>query len=275
MIVSRLKPKTANAQLFLELARRAFRRQMSYRAATIAGLTTNIFFGLLRALIMVALYAQRTEVAGITLRDAITYTALTQAIIGYLSLFSWYDLMRSVYTGAIASDLLKPVDTFVYWLAQDIGRATAAFFTRGLTIVLAYALFTDLSYPQTLTNWLHLAIALILALLVSFSWRFITNLPAFWIPNALGIGRFFFMISMFLSGFLMPLRFFPDWVVKLAYLTPFPYTVNTVIEVYLGLLTGPQLYLTFLYQILWALGLFLLGQLILRAGVRRLVVQGG
>ncbi len=262
-------------KLFLELARRAFRRQMSYRAATLAGVATNFFFGMLRALIMIALYGQQTEVVGLTLRDAITYTALTQAIIGYLSLFYWYDLMHSVYTGAIASDLLKPVDTFVYWLAQDVGRAWAAFITRGLTIMLAYALLIDISFPRTPLDWLHLAIALLLALLVSFTWRFIANLPAFWIPNARGIGRFFFMTSMFFSGFLMPLRFFPDWVVKIAYLTPFPYTVNTVIEVYLGLLTGPQLYLTFLYQILWALGLFLLGQLILRAGVRRLVVLGG
>ena len=33
----------------------------------------------------------------------------------------------------------------------------------------------------------------------------------------------------------MPLRFFPEWFVKLCYLTPFPYTINVVVEVYLGL----------------------------------------
>ena len=35
---------------------RAIQRQLTYRAATLAGLATNFFFGLLRAAVLVALY---------------------------------------------------------------------------------------------------------------------------------------------------------------------------------------------------------------------------
>ena len=73
----------------------------------------------------------------------------------------------------------------------------------------------------------------------------------------------------------MPLRFFPGWFVRLAYLTPFPHTVNALIEVYLGVLTGPELLQTLLGQLLWAVALILAAQLALRAGVRQLVIQGG
>ena len=48
---------------------------------------TNFFFGLLRATVLVALYGARQEVAGISLAAAVTYTGLTQAMIGFLSLF--------------------------------------------------------------------------------------------------------------------------------------------------------------------------------------------
>ena len=58
-------------------------------------------------------------------------------------------------------------------------------------------------------------------------------------------------------------------------LTPFPSMINTTIEVYLGLLKGPQLAQALFTQAAWALGLALLGQLVLRSGVRRLVIQGG
>jgi ABC-2 type transport system permease protein len=262
-------------RLFWQLIKLGFQQQLSYRAANLAGLATNFFFGLLRASVMIALYGVRSEVAGIPLQAAVTYTALTQGIIAYLSLFHWWNVMLAVRSGDIASDLLKPMDYFAFWCAQDIGRAITHFFLRGVTIMLAYAVFFRITLPQTLAQWAALGVALLLSLLVSFGWRFLINLTAFWTPDARGIGRIAFSLSWFLSGFLMPLRFFPDWFVALCRLTPFPVMVNTVVEVYLGTLQGPALLAALGEQLLWAVGLFAVCQLVMRAGVRRLVIQGG
>ena len=73
----------------------------------------------------------------------------------------------------------------------------------------------------------------------------------------------------------MPLRFFPEWFVKLCYLTPFPYTINAVVEVYLGLIDGNALVGIILAQIAWVLFLVLAGMVTIRAGVRRLEILGG
>lgn len=262
-------------RFYWELIKTSFRRQLTYRAASLAGLVTNLFFGLLRAAVLVALYGARQEVAGISLTGAITYTGLTQGLIAFLSLFSWYEVMNAVHSGDVASDLLKPASYFGYWLARDVGRAVASLLWRGVTMMAAYAIIFDPTWPQGVGQWSALAGALVLALLVSFSWRFLVNLAAFWTPNALGVGRFAFTLSWFLSGFMMPLRFFPDWFVRICYLTPFPHTVNTVVEVYLGVLTGPALLRALAGQLLWFVGLAVAGHLLLRAGVRRLVVQGG
>jgi len=262
-------------RLFWELGKLSFQRQLTYRAATLAGLATNFFFGMLRAAVIAALYDARQEVAGLSLMAAITFTGLTQATIAFLSLFSWYEVANSVYTGSISSDLLKPMGYFTFWLAQDLGRAIAAFLMRGLTIMFAYALMFDVALPNSEMQWLVVGVALVLGWLVSFSWRFLVNLAAFWTPNAVGIGRFAFGLSWFLSGFMMPLRFFPDWFVDLCNLTPFPSMVNTVVEVYLGMLTGPELIRALLGQVLWIVILVGTGQLVLRAGVRQLVIQGG
>lgn len=269
------KEANDNLQVFRKVASLSFRRHMTYRAAAVAGLATNFFFGLLRAAVLVALYGSRSELAGMSVQDAVTYTGLTQAIIAYLSIFSWYDVMNSVHSGDVAADLLKPMRYMWFWLAQDVGRALAAFLLRGLPIMVLYAVFFDISYPGPPTQWLALATAAVLGLLVSFSWRFIVNLAAFWTPNALGIGRFAFILCWFMSGFLMPLRYFPEWVIDICYLTPFPYTVNTIVEVYLGLLRGPELVAALVSQVLWFAVLLGLGQIVLQAGVKRLVVLGG
>lgn len=262
-------------RLFWEVWKLSLQRQMTYRAATIAGLLTNFFFGLLRAALLVALYGDRSEVAGITVQGAVTYTGLTQASIGFLSLFSWYELANTVYTGQIASDLLKPMGYYRFWLAQDLGRASAQLALRGFPLIAAYAIFFGITTPKGVVQWMALACVMALAWLVSFSWRFLVNLAAFWSPNAVGIGRFFFLSSYFMSGFVIPLRFFPSWFVSLCYLTPFPHVVNAVVETHLGVLSESELVGTLLGQLVWAALLILLGQIVLRAGIRRLVILGG
>ncbi len=276
--VHRFRPSTCllfYMRLFGELCLVSLRRHLTYRTATLVGLATNFFFGLMRAAILAALYGARREVAGITLQGAITYSGFTQAVIGYLSLFSWYEIMKSVYSGEVGADLLKPMDYSAYWMAQDLGRAIVNLVFRGLPILGLFALIFDLAYPESLTQWLGFALALALAWGISFGWRFLINLSAFWTPDARGIIYFFFVLSWFFSGFLMPLRFFPQWVQQLSAFTPFPLMLDTTMEIYLGILKGPEMVEALLTQLAWIAGLILAGQLVLRLGIRRLVIQGG
>ncbi len=267
-------------RLYLELIRLSFQRTLTYRAATLAGLVTNLFFGLLRAAVMVALYNARPagsspDVAGISLQGAITFTGISQAVIAFLSLFSWFEVMNEIRSGDIGAELLRPFSFFGFWMARDAGRALSSLLLRGFTMVAAYALLFRITYPTGAVQWAALGIALALAWAVGFAWRFLVNLSAFWSTEARGIARFAFALALFLSGFVMPLRFFPAWFVALCNLTPFPAMVNTVIEVYLGVLQGPALAQALLVQAMWFVILAGLAHLAMRAGMRRLVIQGG
>lgn len=262
-------------RLFYELAVRSFKRTLAYRAAAIAGVITNFFFGLINAAVLVALMGDNTNVEGFSVQSVITYTGLSQALIAYLMVFGSYELMESVHSGEVASDLLKPMRLFYYHFAQDFGRAFAHLLLRGFSIMFIYALIFDLSYPQTVFAWVALLVSLLLAWLVSFSWRFLVNLTAFWSPNAKGFGRLAFLGSMFFSGMLMPLDFFPEWVQAICYATPFPYMLYTLNEIYLGLLTPLATLQALAIQLAWGVGLAICAQLVLRTGVRRLVILGG
>ncbi len=262
-------------RLFWELARLAFQRQLTYRAATLAGLFTNLFFGLLRVTVLLALYNERGEVAGYSVQDAITYTGLSQASIAYLSIFGWYDLMNSVHSGEVSADLLKPLSYFRMWLARDLGRSLASLLLRGVTVMLVYALLVEITLPQGGLQWLAFVLSVALGWLLGFAFRFLVNLSAFWSPNARGIGRFAFGLPWILSGFYLPLRYFPDWFISFCHFTPFPSMVNTSIEIYLGALTGAAILPALLMQLLWVVILVVLCRLVLQRGIQQLVIQGG
>lgn len=260
--------------MFLEIARRSFRRHLTYRAATIAGLTTNVFFGLLRASVLLALLNGQSA-NGWNSSDAVTYVVLTQAIMMFVSIFGWTDLMNAVYRGEIATDLLRPMSLFGFWFAQDVGRALAALVLRGITILVISSLIFQIKIPSSFTQFLALLLSMMLALTISFAIRFIYNLAAFWSPDARGFARFASVLGMFASGFLMPLRFFPVWLQQVLNFTPFPHIMNTIIEIYVGSYSGNQLLQALLAQTFWAVSLVILAQIILARASKRLVILGG
>jgi ABC-2 type transport system permease protein len=262
-------------RLFLHIVRLAVQQQMTYRMALMAGLVTNLFFGLLRAFVLVALYQGRGEVNELTLRGAITYVALSQGMIAFLTIFGSYDIMQSVYTGSIGADLLRPMPLFWLWLARDLGRSLVNLLGRGVLLMLLFVPFFAIQLPPDAGQWLAMGLAIALGWLVSYTWRFLVNLAAFWSPDARGIGRIAFTASQLFSGFLMPLRLYPEWFQQLCNYTPFPALFNTSVEAYLGLLRGVPLALALLNQLAWFVVLAVLAHLALTAGVRRLVVQGG
>lgn len=260
---------------YLALARMAVQRAFAYRAAAFAGLATNFFFGLLRAAVMIALFTARPSESGLTVQDAITYSGLTQAVIGFLSLFGWYEIVYSINSGQVGADLLKPISFFGFWISQDAGRALVNLLLRGMPIMVFFAFFFHLTTPTSLLQWSLVALSLSLAWLVSFSFRYLINLAAFWSPNAIGFCRFNFALSWLFSGFYMPLRFFPEWFIQVCYLTPFPQMITAPVEIYLGLHRGSDIGPVLLNQAFWSAVLILAGALVFKIGVKRLVIQGG
>ena len=262
-------------RLYVELAKKAAQRQLAYRQANLAGLATNLFFGALRAYVLIALYGARPEIAGYTLAAAITYTGLTQATLRVVQIFGWIEIIKTVRTGDIVSDLAKPFDYYLFWLAQDMGTNVTHLLVRGVPIMLAYALVTPLVWPADWNTVLAAGVSLGLAMLISFAWRFCLNIISLWTADAIGVMRLGATVALFFSGFLVPVRFFPAWLQTLAYWTPFPYFIEVPVQIWLGVMNGPGVLSVLMQQVGWAIALMLVGRLMLAAGTRKLVIQGG
>lgn len=260
---------------YLALGRMSLQRELSYRTANVAGMLTNVFFGVLRASVLIALFGARQSVAGYSVRDAVTYTGITQALLSYVSVFGWWEVMRTVRSGEIATDLSRPMDYFAYWFARDAGRAFAQLTMRGLPILLLYALVYRVTLPPTPLHAAATVVSLLLALAVSFAFRFLVNLTAFWTPDATGIGRIAWTVNAALSGMIVPLALLPPALAQVTRLLPFATTINTPVEVYLGIVSGPAMWGALALQAFWTVALVLICRVTLAAGVRRLVVQGG
>jgi ABC-2 type transport system permease protein len=251
------------------VAVRAYRRYATYRWATAAGVFTNTIFGFMRAYVLVALLRTRHLVGGFDTRDALTYTFITQGMIMTVGIFGWWEVAARVRTGEVVTDLSRPFDFQSYWFAQWCGRSVYQFVFRGLPPFIAGALAFRLRAPAD--PWLFAA-SVALAVCVSFGISFVWNLASFWLLDDRGVMALLLAPWGLLSGFVIPITFYPAGLLRVARALPFAATLETPVEVYLGKQHGLA---PLAGQVMWVVVLAALGRLVLARAVRRLVVQGG
>jgi ABC-2 type transport system permease protein len=134
-------------RLLFELARRGYRRYAAYPGATWAGVVTNTVFGLITAYVFLAVFRERETVGSYDARDAVTYVWLASGLLMTVYLWGWHEVALRVRSGDVATDLQRPLDLQVYWLAQDLGRAVYHGIFRGVPPFLVGALLFEVLVP--------------------------------------------------------------------------------------------------------------------------------
>lgn len=262
-------------RLYWEVARRALQRQLAYRTENLAGLATNIFFGYLRAAVLLAVYQAASSVGGYNVEAAVSYAWITQAMIMIVALWGWWDVELTIRTGDVVSDLAKPFSYVGFWLARDLGRAAYYVVFRAAPILVAGQFIFGIHWPSSIASWLAFSLSVVLAAVVSFAWRFLLNVSAFWTTDARGLGAVAGAIMLFLGGFAVPIRYFPDWLQSAVLALPFASMVQTPADLFVERIQGSAVLGLLAGQLAWAVVLLGACQLATAAATRRVVIQGG
>ncbi|HLL79414.1 MAG TPA: ABC-2 family transporter protein [Ktedonobacteraceae bacterium] len=262
-------------RFYVEVARTAFRRQVVYRWANIAGLLTNIVFGMIFSYVMIALYSVRSSAGGYDLTDALRYVWLVQSMVMIVLTFGWYDLMLTIRSGEVVSDLSKPCDFYWYWFSREIGRSCYYLLYRGLPTYLAGMLLFQFGAPLDLRFWPIFLLSLALGTMTGIAYRILFNIAAFWILEARALGTLATVIALIFTGSYVPLPFFPGWLRAIADWLPFSGLMSVPAQVFLGKLTGLDLLLELLRQLGWLVFFLVIVRYITTLAARRVVIQGG
>jgi ABC-2 type transport system permease protein len=262
-------------RVYVEVARCAFQQHLAYRTANLAGLATNAFWGVLRSFLFLGLYQSREMAAGWSVRDAVDYVWITQALIMPVYFWNWWEIATTIRTGDVVSDLAKPVDYYTFWLSRDAGRAVYHTLFRWWPTMLLGVLLFGVRLPAEAPRWGWFFLSMALAVWLSFGLRFLYNIAAFWLLDQRGVGALVSITAIFLSGFLVPLNYFPDWARGIVTWLPFAGMLQAPIEVLLGKLSGPALAGALAFQAAWGLALLMADRMLLALAVRRLIIQGG
>lgn len=252
-----------------------FRVLLQYRAAAAAGLATQLFWGLIRVMILDAFYRSSKTPQPMSFSDVVSYVWLGQAT---LLLIPWNldaDVRSQIRTGGVAYELLRPLDLYWHWFARSIALRTAPTLLRAVPVLVLAALFFGLRLPATVAagcGWLALTGA---AVLLSSAVTALVNISLLWTVSGDGVARLMPTVAYLFSGMIIPLPLYPEWAQKLVSFLPFRGLIDVPFRVYLGHIPAQQIPALLLQQLTWCAVLIMFGRWLLGRGRRRLVVQGG
>jgi ABC-2 type transport system permease protein len=260
-----------------------FQQMLQYRGAALAGFATQCWWGGLKVMILAAFYSTGEGGAPITLAQAITYAWVSQALLALSPWFADPDVATAVRTGAVSYDRLRPVDFYSLWFARAAGWIAARVAPRAAlmlgfaAILLPLVGLGDWSWklPASITAAALFAVSLVLALLLSAAMVMLLNIATAASLNARGVNAIAATPTVLLSGNLLPLSLFPDWLQTGLLLQPFAGLLDIPLRIYFGVLEGAGALAGLGIQAFWLAAIVAFGRGWLTRVLRSLEMQGG
>jgi len=267
---------------YLAIVSARFRMLLQYRAAALAGLWTQIFFGFVLIMVYEAFYRSTDAPQPLAFSQVASYVWLGQALLATLPWNADPEVRAMVRSGAVAYELCRPVDLYGLWFSRALAHRTAPTLLRAVPmVVFAMVVLPWIGLPEWRLSppspaaGLAFALALCAALALSCAISTLVHISLLWTVAGEGIVMLLTAVVSLFSGLLIPLPLFPDAMYAVVAWLPFAGLADLPYRVYTGSVPPSELGLVLARQLGWTIALVALGRWLLARGIRRLVVQGG
>ncbi|MBA2277700.1 MAG: ABC-2 family transporter protein [Chloroflexia bacterium] len=189
--------------------------------------------------------------------------------------FSWHmwEFEWRVRTGFFSPVLLRPLHPVHNDIIENLTfKALTLVALLPIAVTLGFAF--DARFAPSLADVVAFGPALVLAMALRFLVEWTVALAAFWMTRTMAVNQVFGVLSFFLSGLIAPLALFPAPVQVAAAILPFRWSVAFPVELAQGQLSGVEILLGLLAQVIWIVLAVVLLRLVWRHGVRRYSAVG-
>lgn len=263
------------ASAYLEFIRIRFLLMLAYRVNYYSGIliyTLNIgvyYFT------WQAIYGGQGTLAGFTADQMTTYIAVSWMARAFYFNNMDRDIAMEIRDGSVAIQFIRPYNYLLVKLMQAFGEGMFRLLLfMGPGMVIACILF-PVRLPHDPKQWAVFGVMLFMSFLINSQLNMLTGLTAFFIENNEGMIRMKRVVVDLFSGVIVPISFFPGWLLTLNEWLPFQAITYLPSSVFTGRVAGDQVWNALGIQLLWAVLLVIPIVVLWRSARRRLFVQGG
>lgn len=225
--------------------------------------------------IWMAIYKFDSVINGVSKDQIVTYIILSRIIYTQITWGFIPRIGRSIHTGSIVMDLLKPMDFQLFMFFERIGDFLAFASMTAVPVLIICSLTLGMKAPSDFMTLVCFMLSLFMAMALSFFVEFCIGLMTFYTNYSWGLQTFQESLVALFSGALIPITFFPGWLKVITNFLPFQQMSYSPVSIYLGIVKGPQVYEVLLFQFVWIVILLLISRLFYSFAIRKITVQGG
>lgn len=264
---------------YLAIFRIRFANSLQYRAAALAGIATQFAWGFMELLAFSAFYKANPAAFPMEFSQTVSYIWLQQA---FLALFMvWFfeaEIFNAITSGGIAYELARPMDLYGRWFCQSAANRLAKAVLRSAPILIVAFTITGplrMSLPPNGTQFMLFFISAALSLCVVVAFTMLVYISTFFTLSPVGVRLIAAVLADFLAGAVVPLPFFPPAFRAVAEVLPFAAMQNMPLRIYSGSIASTDAIWGIGLQVFWLVVLVLIGKLMMKSALRKVVVQGG
>lgn len=257
----------------------SFKKELQYRIAALAGMTTQFFWGFMYLMIFGAFYANGAANTDFKFEQLVDYIWLQQAFLAFI--MAWFrdnELFKLITSGNLSYELCRPLDLYHYWYAKLLSKRLASALLRFAPILLVATLLPEpykLNMPFSVMSFVVFIVALIQGLILMVALSMFVYLMTIKTLSPTGALLVYSIGADFMSGTLIPIPMMPSQWQRFLEWMPFRYTADFSFRVYSGHISVQSALSGLLIQFMWIVFAVLLGKLLMSKSLKSVTLQGG
>lgn len=262
---------------YLALTRAGIMETLQFRLSFVVMVIGNLLYLIVVYFLWDAIYesAGTDVVNGMTFSDTLIYLVLATALFNFMEMYAVWEIGRSIQSGKIVLDLLKPMEYRKYLFWSFSGSFIAKFLLTFLPTFIAVAIVTNGAIPMGI-NLLYFVLSVVMAVSINYSIDFIVGTICLYTESIWGINIMKQVIVLLLSGATIPLAFFPDTLRTVVNYLPFQSIYNAPLTILLnGAPTAETVLTTLGTQLIWCIVMMVISKLFWKVSLRQITVNGG
>ena len=246
-----------------------------YRAAAVAGIFTQLFWGVIQVMIFTAFYSEASGREPMSLSQAITFMWVGQALLGILPWSIDKEIESQIKSGHVAYELIRPIHLYNLWYVRSFAMRFIPTALRCLPIFILGGCLFGLTAPVSWGAGCVFSLSVILALFLSSALCTLVIISLFWTISGEGIQRLLPHTTVLLSGMVVPLPLFPSWLQPFLSIQPLRGIMDIPCRLYTGMIPLSESLYYLGFQLGWTILLIALGKVLIKKALKQFVVQGG
>jgi len=258
--------------VYWRIIRKSYIRNLQYRVSHLINNVASAIFGFVYMAIWFGVLDGRAGNSPYDQQTMAQYITLTQSLLWVTTFHTpGLGIQNGVRTGAVSTDLMRPISYFLYVISMEFGKVVYSFLYRFIPVGLILGCIAGFSYPQQLQTYLWFLLSLLFAVFLGLLLFYITGISSFWTTEIRWSHYILITLIFGLGGQMIPVELLPGFLGQLSLYLPFSGMLYTPAMIFLERIDPSMI----ARQAGWAIALTCVALFLTGRARRKVEVQGG